>query len=81
MVNDIVHKNILENEKRPDGRKLDELRELSGEVALFSRTHGSAIFVRGNTQALAHHDARGAGRRAAYRNDGNECQAALYAAL
>jgi polyribonucleotide nucleotidyltransferase len=52
-VNDIVHKNILENEKRPDGRKLDELRTLDGEVAMFSRTHGSAIFVRGNTQALA----------------------------
>jgi polyribonucleotide nucleotidyltransferase len=52
MVNDVVHKNILEQEKRPDGRKTDELRELSGEVGLFSRTHGSAIFVRGNTQAL-----------------------------
>ena len=52
-VNDIVHKNILESEKRPDGRKLDELRALDGEVALFSRTHGSALFVRGNTQALA----------------------------
>jgi len=52
-VNDIVHKNVLEKEKRPDGRKLDEVRALDGEVGLFSRTHGSAIFVRGNTQALA----------------------------
>jgi polyribonucleotide nucleotidyltransferase len=52
-VNDIVHKNALEKEQRPDGRKLDELRELAGEVGMFSRTHGSAIFVRGNTQALA----------------------------
>jgi polyribonucleotide nucleotidyltransferase len=51
-INDIVHKNILEKEKRPDGRKLDELRELNGEVGLFPRTHGSAIFFRGNTQAL-----------------------------
>jgi polyribonucleotide nucleotidyltransferase len=52
-INDLVHKNILATEKRPDGRKLDELRELSGEVGLFSRTHGSAFFTRGNTQALA----------------------------
>jgi len=51
-INDIVHKNILEKEKRPDGRKLDELRELNGEVGLFPRTHGSAVFIRGNTQAL-----------------------------
>ena len=51
-VNDIVHKNILEKEKRPDGRKLDELRELNGEVGLLPRTHGSAVFIRGNTQAL-----------------------------
>jgi polyribonucleotide nucleotidyltransferase len=52
-INDLVHKNVLESEKRPDGRKLDELRPLSGEVALFSRAHGSAFFSRGNTQALA----------------------------
>jgi polyribonucleotide nucleotidyltransferase len=52
-VNDIVHNNILEKERRPDDRKLDQLRELSGEVGLFSRTHGSSVFVRGNTQALA----------------------------
>ncbi len=52
-INDLVHKNVLENDKRPDGRKLDELRALSGEVSLLSRMHGSALFVRGNTQALA----------------------------
>jgi len=52
-VNDLVHKNILEKEKRPDGRKLGEVRALHGEVGLFSRTHGSAFFSRGNTQALA----------------------------
>jgi polyribonucleotide nucleotidyltransferase len=52
-VNDIVHKNILEKERRPDGRALDELRRLDGEVGLLPRTHGSALFVRGNTQALA----------------------------
>jgi len=53
MVNDLVHKNILEKDLRPDGRKLDEVRALDAEVGLFSRTHGSALFVRGNTQALA----------------------------
>jgi polyribonucleotide nucleotidyltransferase len=52
-INDIVHKNALESERRPDGRKLDELRAIDGEVGLFSRTHGSAFFSRGNTQALA----------------------------
>jgi polyribonucleotide nucleotidyltransferase len=53
ITNDLVHKNILENGLRPDSRKMDEIRPLSGEVGLFERTHGSAIFVRGNTQALA----------------------------
>ena len=51
-IDKLVHKNIVEFEKRPDGRKLDELRPLNGEVGLFPRTHGSAVFVRGNTQAL-----------------------------
>jgi len=49
----IVHRNILEKDMRPDGRTLDELRELYAEVGLFNRTHGSALFIRGNTQALA----------------------------
>ena len=52
-INNLVHKNVLENDRRPDGRKLDELRPLDAEVGLFSRTHGSALFRRGNTQALA----------------------------
>ncbi|HVN26597.1 MAG TPA: polyribonucleotide nucleotidyltransferase [Candidatus Paceibacterota bacterium] len=52
-INDLVHKNVLEKERRPDGRKLDEVRALDAEVKLFSRTHGSAFFTRGNTQALA----------------------------
>jgi len=53
IVDHMVHKNILEKDKRPDGRKLDEVRKLDGEVGLFERTHGSALFVRGNTQSLA----------------------------
>jgi len=49
----IVHKNIIEKEKRPDGRKLDELRALSVEVGTFPHTHGNGIFNRGETQALS----------------------------
>lgn len=43
---------ILKEEKRPDGRKLNEIRPLSMEVGLLPRTHGSALFSRGQTQAL-----------------------------
>ena len=49
----LVHKNVLDKDLRPDGRKMDEVRELSAEVSLFKRLHGSALFTRGNTQALA----------------------------
>jgi polyribonucleotide nucleotidyltransferase len=49
----LLHKTVLEKELRPDGRALDEVRQLNGEVGLFERTHGSALFIRGNTQALA----------------------------
>jgi polyribonucleotide nucleotidyltransferase len=52
-VDAVVHKNILEKELRPDGRRMDEVRPLNGEVGLFKRVHGSAIFFRGNTQSLA----------------------------
>lgn len=37
---------------RPDGRKPDEIRQISCEVGLLPRTHGSAMFMRGSTQAL-----------------------------
>lgn len=49
----LVHRNILASERRPDGRGLAEIRPLYGEVGIFSRTHGSALFMRGNTHALA----------------------------
>jgi polyribonucleotide nucleotidyltransferase len=52
-IDELVHKNIIELEKRPDGRRLDEFRNLYIEVGLFKRLHGSALFARGNTQALA----------------------------
>lgn len=43
---------ILEDELRPDGRKLDEIRPITCEVDLLPRVHGSAMFKRGATQAL-----------------------------
>ena len=52
-INDVVHKNILEKDKRPDGRKMDELRNLSSEVGFLPRTHGSGLFQRGETQILS----------------------------
>jgi len=52
-INYLFTKNILESDKRPDDRKLDEIRPLYGEVGLFNRLHGSALFMRGSTQALA----------------------------
>ena len=48
----IVHENVIKNKKRVDGRKMDEVRELKIEVGVLPRTHGSAIFQRGATQAL-----------------------------
>ena len=44
---------ILDKNVRCDGRKLNELRKLSGETGLLPRSHGSALFARGETQALA----------------------------
>ena len=47
-----VRQNILEKGKRFDGRKLDEIRPLSAGVGILTRTHGSAVFQRGQTQVL-----------------------------
>jgi polyribonucleotide nucleotidyltransferase len=47
-----VRKLILENGKRLDGRAFDVVRPLSSEVGVLPRAHGSAIFVRGETQAV-----------------------------
>ncbi|HCN76317.1 MAG TPA: polyribonucleotide nucleotidyltransferase [Verrucomicrobiales bacterium] len=44
---------ILDKLSRCDGRAIDQIRPLSGEVSVLPRTHGSAIFARGETQALA----------------------------
>lgn len=49
---EVMHKNILEKEQRPDGRKLDEIRKITCQIGVLPRTHGSALFTRGETQAL-----------------------------
>ncbi|MBU4082507.1 polyribonucleotide nucleotidyltransferase [Patescibacteria group bacterium] len=56
-INRIVHDGVLKapagQEKRPDGRKLDEVREIKCKVGFLPRTHSSALFERGATQALS----------------------------
>lgn len=49
----IIRKDVIEKKKRVDGRKLDEIRKIVTEVGLLPRTHGSALFQRGITQALS----------------------------
>ena len=48
-----IQRKIILGGRRPDGRSLDEVRPLGVEVSVLPRTHGSAIFARGETQALA----------------------------
>ena len=48
----LVRQNILEKGLRPDGRKPDEIRQITCRVSELPRTHGSAMFQRGTTQAL-----------------------------
>ena len=47
-----VRRLITEDKIRPDGRKVDEIRPLSSVVSILPRVHGSAVFTRGQTQAL-----------------------------
>lgn len=47
-----VRKMILKDHKRPDGRKINEIRPLAAEVDLLPRTHGSGMFTRGQTQIM-----------------------------
>jgi len=49
----LVRKLIVEDQKRADGRAFDEIRPISIEVGILPRTHGSALFTRGETQCLA----------------------------
>jgi len=49
----IIRERIAVHKKRPDGRAEDEIRDISIEVGVTPRTHGSALFTRGQTQALS----------------------------
>ncbi|MDD3487016.1 MAG: polyribonucleotide nucleotidyltransferase [Candidatus Moranbacteria bacterium] len=49
----LFEENVLEKDERPDGRKLDEVRPISCQAGLLPRTHGSALFTRGETQVLS----------------------------
>lgn len=50
---ELVRDLIVDEHIRPDGRKLDEIRPLSASIDILPRTHGSGLFTRGQTQALA----------------------------
>lgn len=52
LIKDYARRQTLEKGVRPDGRSFDEIRPLTSEVGLLPRTHGSAMFKRGSTQAL-----------------------------
>jgi len=49
---DVIRRRIAVEKRRPDGRGSDEIRPITCEVGLMPRTHGSALFTRGQTQAL-----------------------------
>ena len=49
----IIRERIAVNKKRPDGRSENEIRDITIEVGVLPRTHGSALFTRGQTQALS----------------------------
>ena len=50
---EIFRRIVVKEKTRADGRKMDEIRPLSTDIDLLPRTHGSALFTRGQTQALA----------------------------
>lgn len=47
-----VHQAAIHKDERPDGRRMDEVRDISAEVSILPRTHGSGLFQRGETQVL-----------------------------
>ena len=49
----IIRQRIAVDKRRPDGRSAEEIRAIATEVSLLPRTHGSALFTRGQTQALS----------------------------
>jgi polyribonucleotide nucleotidyltransferase len=53
MREDIFRQEVLKAKRRPDGRAFDQIRKITCEAGLLPRVHGSALFTRGETQALA----------------------------
>ena len=53
LLDKILQINVLEKDRRPDKRKLNELRPITSSCALLPQTHGSALFIRGKTKALS----------------------------
>jgi polyribonucleotide nucleotidyltransferase len=51
-LNKVLHDRIINDGERPDGRKVDQVRNISAKVKVLPRTHGSGLFDRGETQAL-----------------------------
>lgn len=49
----LVHEKVMKEDKRVDGRGLDEVRKISSEVSILPRTHGTGLFTRGRTRALS----------------------------
>ena len=52
-IDEQITKALIEREQRVDGRKVTEIRELSGQIGLLPRVHGSGVFNRGETQVLS----------------------------
>ncbi len=52
LTKEVVRDKIINKGIRPDGRKHDEIRPIWGEVGILARTHGSAVFTRGQTQVM-----------------------------
>ena len=50
---DLIDQNIISKEKRPDNRKLDQIRKITCQAGLLPRTHGSGLFCRGKTKTLS----------------------------
>ena len=48
-----LHEGVLKEDRRPDGRKLDEVREITCQAGVLPRTHGNGLFARGETQVLS----------------------------
>ena len=78
---DIVRSAILKEGRRIDGRDTKTVRPIEAMVGFLPRTHGSALFTRGETQAICHHHARHQGRRADDRRAGGPLLLALHAPL